>query len=262
LVTSDTWSLQEQVADKIATQLAGAYGAIARVAADRLARKAPPNAETYEWIIRVRAYRRHFTAPGHAEVRAGLEHVLKRNPSCADAWACLAMVYVDEHRFGFNRRAEPPEPLVRALAAAQRSLALAGHSAVARIGLSLVYHHLYRHEESCALAREAMALNPNSPEIVGQAAARLACVDFGMKQHRSSNGRLKSILIIPQSIIFCSPSRHIAGTTRKPRSPRPDGLPCRGLQGHLAYSRRSVAILDSSKRPLLRSMRPARTAAD
>jgi hypothetical protein len=63
---------------------------------------------------------------------------------------------------------------MRALAAAQRSSALAGHSAVARIALSLVYHHLYRHEESCALAREAMALNPNSPEIVGQAATRLA----------------------------------------------------------------------------------------
>ena len=46
---------------------------------------------------------------------------MEKSPDYADAWASLALMYLEEHKHSFNER---PDPLVRAAEAARRAQAL------------------------------------------------------------------------------------------------------------------------------------------
>ncbi len=89
----------------------------------------------------------------------------------SESWAQLAAVYIDEYRFGLNPR---EDPLGRALAAAEQALRFGGDRALSHLAASLVHHYLGDHERAQAMARDAMVLNPDNPEVLAQAAVRFA----------------------------------------------------------------------------------------
>jgi adenylate cyclase len=113
-----------------------------------------------------------MTAREHAAVRDLLERAVKEAPDEGDCWAMLATLYSDEDWFGFNQR---PDPLGRALAAAQRAVELAPTSALASqaIAQSLFMRHEW--QAFRPVAERTIALNPMDGAIVAIMGILLAC---------------------------------------------------------------------------------------
>ena len=88
---------------------------------------------------------------------------MKIDPGYADAWAALANLYLDEHRYNYNSR---PDPLNRALDAARRAVSL--DPANQRAHWALAQVHFFRRELDRFFpeAERAIALNPNNASVV------------------------------------------------------------------------------------------------
>ena len=69
-------------------------------------------------------------------MRACLERAVELDPEYAEAWAVLANVHAQEHRFGFNPRRELYDPYERSLTAAYRAVERCGVSSIERFWLS------------------------------------------------------------------------------------------------------------------------------
>lgn len=169
LTSADVWAVQEEVAAEIATRLGAPYGAIAKAARDSLAHRAQHGLDDYLAVLKAYGYRRQSTPDTHAEVRDSLEAAVVRNPASFNAWALLAILYIDEFRFGLNPQ---PDPLPRALEAAEQSVRWGSDSALSHLALSLVHHYRGEHEKAYVGARYAVTLNPDDPEVLAQAASR------------------------------------------------------------------------------------------
>jgi tetratricopeptide (TPR) repeat protein len=115
-------------------------------------------------VLRHWRYQHRGTPAEHARVRDGLERFVEREPGHAAVWACLARLYVHEFCFGFNRR---PEPLERALRAAQRAVDLDPTCQHARNVIAQI--HFFRREVPAfrAAAEHAIALNPRDTDTLG-----------------------------------------------------------------------------------------------
>ena len=169
LTSNDVWAVQEEVAEEIATRLGAPYGAVARLSQQRLRRRHEQSIDDYLAILKAYGYRRHLTPINHAEVRSCLEGAVEENPASSEVWALLVTVYIDEYRFGLNLR---PEPLDRALAAAEQAVKWGGDSALCHLALALVQHYRRDHQSAYATTRRALTLNPDNPEVLAQAASR------------------------------------------------------------------------------------------
>ena len=73
-----------------------------------------------------------------ALTRTALEHAVELEPRYADAWACLAVLYLDEDRHEFNRR---PDALDRALEAARRAVDADPANQLANYALAQAYYY-------------------------------------------------------------------------------------------------------------------------
>ena len=110
-----------------------------------------------EAVLRSFGYYVRLTAGEHAEVRAGLERAVQRAPGHADAWAMLSMMCTEEHKHGFNVRADS---LGRAIAAARRAVDLAPSN---HLGFHALASALFFKKEIQAFrsaAERAIAFNP------------------------------------------------------------------------------------------------------
>ncbi len=128
--------------------------------------KGPAELNAYDLVLRARRYTRTLLAPDHAEARDLLEAAIVQDPNSSDAHALLCNVYLAEYRFELNPR---PDPILRALAMAQRATELDPQNAYARLWLAIT--HFFRHENDLfhAEAERALLLNPNDPEILADA---------------------------------------------------------------------------------------------
>ena len=114
-------------------------------------------------MLRYYAYRRIFTPEEHLRVRECLERAVQLAPSYAEAWAALANSYSQEYMDGFNPR---PDPLGRALQAAQRAVELDPASQRAHSILSGVYFFQHDLEAFDSQGERAVALNPNNADVL------------------------------------------------------------------------------------------------
>ncbi len=128
--------------------------------------------ESYECLLRAKAYSRRLEPGEHAEVRACLEQSVERDPDFGKAWAALAFAYLDEVRYGFNPRPELYGALMRAADSADRAHRLAPQSVIALRALFTV-HFMSGNLEAFRVAGErALALAPNDSDLLA---------DFGLK---------------------------------------------------------------------------------
>jgi adenylate cyclase len=159
LSTSNIFEVQDEITAQVAATIGG-LGVISRARFDEVRGKPPDRLDAYECVLQFSNYARDRVAPAeHARVRDAIERAVKLDPGYSEAWASLAALYLDEHRFDFNPR---PDPLNRALEAAQRAVDLDSTSQTAHGMLAQV--HFFRHELDPFLAEtdRAIALNPNS----------------------------------------------------------------------------------------------------
>jgi TolB-like protein len=129
------FEVQDDLVPRIVATVADQYGVLARSMSEALRGKNEDTLTPHEAVLRTFSYFNRITPEEHATVRRILERVVREAPDHADSWALLAMIYRGEFAQGYNAG---PNPLDRALAAAQRAVHLApthalGHSALAAI---------------------------------------------------------------------------------------------------------------------------------
>lgn len=160
------------VQDEVTRMIAAALGVkIQTVGQQRAMKKSPAELDAYDCVLRARRYTAVLSEELHAEARALLEQAVARDPDYAEAHALLANVYLAEHRFDANCRADP---IGRALELAQKATRLDPQNAYARCWLGIV--HFFRHENDKFLAEieRALNLNPNDPETLADIGHYLA----------------------------------------------------------------------------------------
>ena len=132
--SEEIFELQDDLVPVIVSTVADTYGVLAHTMSEALRNRAPDQLTPYEALLRSFGYWERVGAEEHAEVRSALERAVQEAPGHADCWAMLSILYADEYHFVFNAR---PDPLGRALDAAQRAVEAApsnhlAHHALAR----------------------------------------------------------------------------------------------------------------------------------
>jgi tetratricopeptide (TPR) repeat protein len=117
-----------------------------------------------DWLLRTFDYIRHYLPARHAQLRGHLERAVERFPRDADLRACLAHLYLNEFNFGFNPR---PDPLDRALKAAELAFELDGASQFANQQLAQVYFFRRDLVRFRRAADRAISLNPLDTNTLG-----------------------------------------------------------------------------------------------
>ncbi|MBB4297132.1 hypothetical protein GGI55_001659 [Rhizobium leguminosarum] len=116
----DLFTIQSDVANKVATAVAQPYGIIAQADVSN----PPDDLGVYGCTLSFYAYRAELSTERHGEVRNCLESAVARYPSFATAWAMLSILYLDEDRFRFNRKPISSAPIDRSFQAARRAVQL------------------------------------------------------------------------------------------------------------------------------------------
>ena len=165
------FAIQTDVANKVAKAIAQPYGIITQV---NTANPPPDDLDAYGCTLRFYAYRAELSVERHANVRACLETAVARYSTYATAWAMLSIVYLDEDRFGYNPRSNSQPPLQRALQAARRAVELEPDNSRALQALMTALFFNQQLAESMRVGEEALAINPNDTELMGEYGVRLA----------------------------------------------------------------------------------------
>jgi TolB-like protein len=171
LRSRELFSIQSDVANKVATAVAQPYGIIAQaVTAD----PPPDDLGVYDCTLRFYAYRAELSVESHAMARDCLESAVARYPSYATGWAMLSIAYLDEDRFRYNLRPGMPPPLERALTSAQRAVKLDPGDTRALQALMTALFFNQQPLEALQVGEEALATNPNDTELMGEFGTRVA----------------------------------------------------------------------------------------
>jgi TolB-like protein len=158
------FEVQDDLVPRIVSTVADQYGILPRSMSETLRTKSEDSLTPHEAVLRAFSYFARLTPEEHAMVRRILERVVRETPDQADCWAMLAMMYIVEYSDGYNAL---PNPIERALAAAQRAVDLAPSHALGHYALAWVY--FFRKEKASlhAAIERALALNPMDGSVVG-----------------------------------------------------------------------------------------------
>ncbi len=168
-------------------------------------RKSPSELDAYDHLLRARRYTATLNEDMHAEARTLLEQAIALDPNYAEAYALLANVYLAEHRFEANPRANPIE---RALSMALKATELDPQSAYAHCWLSIV--HFFRKDfgKFEAEMQRALDLNPNDPEILAEAGHYFSFMGEFARGHELSSRAQKLNPLHPGWYHFSPALRH------------------------------------------------------
>ncbi|MDW6022873.1 hypothetical protein SAZ10_14000 [Mesorhizobium sp. BAC0120] len=165
---------ETDIARKVATAIAQPYGIIFRTDAARSVERPPDDWEAYACTLAYYAYRADLRPETHQSVKQCLERAAERFPNYATAWALLSLTYLDEQRFRYRINADSTPPLDRALDAARRAVDLDPDNVR---GLQAEMTALFFHgdvDEALKIGAQAVSINPNDTELVGEYGIRLA----------------------------------------------------------------------------------------
>jgi adenylate cyclase len=157
------FELQDDLVPRIVATVADQYGVLPRTMSEVLRSKPEDSLTPHEAVLRTFSYFTRLTQEEHAMMRRLLERVVREAPGHADSWAMLSMIYRGEYAQGFN---PGPNPLDRALAAAERAVDLAPTHALGHYALATV--HFFRKEKMPfrVVAERALALNPMDGSVL------------------------------------------------------------------------------------------------
>jgi adenylate cyclase len=173
LRTSSIVDIEMNVASKVATAVAQPYGILFKqMASSRESRL--PNFEAYQCSFRFYRYRNTLDPREHLSTRECLERMTALYPDYATGWAMLAYLYLDEDRFEFNRRPGLPSPVERAREAAQQAVRLEPQNVRALQALMTVLFLLKEPAAAVRIGNQALAINPNDTELLGEFGSRIA----------------------------------------------------------------------------------------
>lgn len=173
LQVRDLFTIQDDVARKVATAVAQPYGIIQRLDQSRTGTRPPDDLEAYGCTLRFYDYRAALSEESHAAIRTCLERAVTLHPDYATAWAMLSVLYLDEDRFGFNPRTGTSTPVQRSLDAARRAIRLDPENVRSLQALMVALFFARQPTEALEVGERALALNPNDTELLGEFGTRL-----------------------------------------------------------------------------------------
>ena len=158
------FDVQDDLVPRIVSTVADQYGVLPRSMSETLRSKNEESLTPHEALLRSFSFLERISPTEHATARRILERAVERDPNQADAWAMLAILYDTEFADEFNPR---PNPLERAMAAAQRAVDLAPTHAFGHYALAFTYFFRKEMASFRAAAERALALNPMDGSVMG-----------------------------------------------------------------------------------------------
>jgi adenylate cyclase len=164
--------MRDDLADRVARELAQPYGIIFGDMARRIDGKPPESYASYECVLAFYRYWRTYDAALYGPVRACLERAIVVDPGYATAHASLAIVYADAWRFDHGSGPSASDPLARALELAHHAVELAPNATLGYHALHLVYWLMNDVERSLNAAELGLALNPHDTALMADLGQR------------------------------------------------------------------------------------------
>jgi adenylate cyclase len=171
LTATDLIAMQEAIAHTIIGVIADHYGLISRRLSKESRKKAPADLNAYDAILRFYQYETELTPEAFEKALSALERAVQIDPEYGLAWGMLAHLHADNYALGF---CEMDAPLEKAMTFAQKGVAFAPENQFAQDALSLVHFHRGDQELFLKHVEKTIALNPNSPYVVGVAGWHMA----------------------------------------------------------------------------------------
>jgi serine/threonine-protein kinase len=157
------------ITDRVIATVADPYGVLVRALTEVASTKSLSQLTPYEAVLLYYYFHQRPIPDAHLLARNALERAVVQEPRNADAWACLAYLYLDEDRHGFNPRADA---LTRALDAARKAINIDPTSANAHRALAEVNFFRGDREGFQTAADRAIQLNRRD----GTTVAMLGCL--------------------------------------------------------------------------------------
>jgi serine/threonine protein kinase len=158
------FDVQDDLVPRIVSTVADQNGVLPRSMSETLRSRNEESLTPHEALLRSFSFLERISPTEHATARRILERAVERDPNQADAWAMLAILYDTEFADEFNPR---PDPLERAIAAAQRAVDLAPTHALGYYALAFTYFFRKEMASFRAAAERALALNPMDGSVMG-----------------------------------------------------------------------------------------------
>jgi adenylate cyclase len=165
---------RDEVAAAVVRHLAQPYGALYAHKAQEVEGKPSGSLTAYDCVIRFYQYWRSYDRAMFAALRDDLEQAIQREPGFADAFACLSLLHVDGHRYGYASQAEARGSLARALALARHAVDLAPLSSRSHHALGMAYWFLGDAASALSALETGLDLNPNDTDLMAELGVRYA----------------------------------------------------------------------------------------
>jgi len=154
----DVFTLQDDVTQKIVSVLAVKPTGPEK---DRLARPPTDNLDAYDYVLRGMESRRRTTPEANAEAMVMFKKAIEMDPKYAGAYTELGWAHLQAWQFQWTR---DPNDLERAFDLAQQALALDDSLPACHSLLSQIYLWKKEHARAIAEAERAVALAPNDAD--------------------------------------------------------------------------------------------------
>ena len=151
------FAMQDDLVPRIVSTVADWYGVLPHSMSEALRHKRADQLNPYEAVLRSFGYGERRTPEEHAMARAALERAVQLAPGYADGWALLSIMHTEEHANRFNLQ---PDPLGRALHAAQRAADAAPTNALAHNALARTRFFRKEFQAFRTAAERTIVLNP------------------------------------------------------------------------------------------------------
>lgn len=166
LSTSNLIAIQEAIGRRVAGAVADQYGLVSRRLSLESRKRPPEDLRAYDAVLRFYRYETQLTPQAFEEALEALERAVEIEPNYALAWSMLGHLHADNYALGF---CDIDAPLDKALTFAQRGITLAPENQFASDALTLVHFHRGDKDLFFKYVDLTIALNPNSPYIIGVA---------------------------------------------------------------------------------------------
>ena len=162
------FELQDDLVPRIVSTVADMNGILPRSMSKAVRGRDPGQLSPYESVLRSFEYFVRVTPEDLAAARSALELAVQKAPASADAWAMLALLYVQDYGQGFNLQ---PDSLTSGLAAARRAVEAGPSNHLAHFSLAQALFFEKEFPSFRNAAERAVALNPmdgNSIAFLGE----------------------------------------------------------------------------------------------
>ncbi len=166
LTIAELFAVQDDITQRIVATIADEYGVISQLTRQR-ARGSDASLGSYECVLRAYHYFEYFTEANHLRARDCLEEAVQNDPQYAEAWGWLAILYANEHAWGYNLR---EDPLGRALSAGNAAVGADRNSQMAWEGKAAAHFFRGEWDEFHPAGQKAISINPNDVSTIGNIA--------------------------------------------------------------------------------------------